>query len=305
MTDQAVFISIVIPVYNSQEILEKLYKRLVAVLQNIERNFEIIMVDDASYDSSFKVMQGLHRQDPRVKIIRLSRNQGQHQATLCGLFYSQGRFVVTMDDDLQNPPEEIPRLLEKIQEGYQVVFGIPGHKQHVFYRNWGSRVINYCLNRIYPWKPYHIRSSSFRIMDRELVEKIIRRPGSRIYMAALIFANTHQIANLDVVHLSRPYGKSNYNLKKSVQLALTLVLYYSFIPLNMVLMLWQGLFFVSMLFFLWTIIGPKGAGPWLWAVGLLAVLFSSSMVLTVSFIRDYFKRVLENPVSFEIAESKF
>jgi len=219
----SVFISVVVPVYNSKKSLEELYLRLTRVLSKISNDFEIILVDDFSQDGSYGIMQNLRSQDLRVKIIRLGANFGQHNATFCGFNYCKGDYIVTIDDDLQNPPEEILRLLEKIKEGYDVVFGIPQEKQHAVYRNWGSALIDQCLNILFH-KPRNIKSSSYRILRREVVDKIISQPGCNIYLAALILQNTLNIANVAVKHDKRKYGESSYNLKKSIQLATRLLI---------------------------------------------------------------------------------
>ena len=114
-------ISVVIPVFMSAQFLEELYRRLNNVLVNFGEAWEIIMVDDASTDGSYLVMQQLRAKDKRVKIIQLARNQGQHHATLCGLKSSSGKYVITLDDDLQNPPKEFPKILHKLEERFNAV----------------------------------------------------------------------------------------------------------------------------------------------------------------------------------------
>jgi len=115
--------SIVIPVYNSSKTMKELYERLKIVLDGLSDSREIIMVDDGSSDNSYEIIRTLRKKDKSVKIIRFRRNQGQHAATFCGLKHSKGDCVITIDDDLQHPPEEIPRLVEKLKEGYEVVIG--------------------------------------------------------------------------------------------------------------------------------------------------------------------------------------
>lgn len=219
------FLSIVIPVYNSRPSLPELYQRLTEVLEKTNYLYEIIMVDDQSQDDSYDFMQQLRRADRRVNIIRLQRNFGQHAATWCGFHYCRGQIIVTLDDDLQNPPEEIPRLLARFEEGYEAVFGIPINKQHPLYRNWGSRLMRNVLASIFP-AARGIYSSSYRVLSRDLLERMLKHKPAQIYLAALIFAETQRLANLTVQHDRRKYGTSNYNMLKSMRLAWALWLYY-------------------------------------------------------------------------------
>ena len=211
-------VSVIIPVYNSQSSLTELYQRLAAALTTWGKDFEIIMVDDASIDGSFALMQVLRGKDKRVKIIRMARNYGQHKATLCGLKHSQGDLLITIDDDLQYPPEAIPDLLKMIEKGYDVVFAVPKRKKQAFYRNLGSRMIQYALQRFFA-RPAGVESSSYRVLTRELLDRILADPGHRIFLAALIFQHTDNAAEFEVPHEKRKYGHSNYTLMRSIKLA--------------------------------------------------------------------------------------
>lgn len=223
----SVSISVVVPVYNSEKTLEKLYDDMSEVLKDLcGEDYEMVFVDDQSRDNSFTIMKEIHERDDRVKIIQLARNFGQQNALMCGFHYSKGDYVVTMDDDLQHPPEEVKKLIEKIKEGYDVVFGIPIEKKHALYRNMGSRMIGQLFNRICR-KPTQVRVSSFRVMRRRIVTEIIKDKTSFVYIAPMIFRITDHVENVFVRHNERKYGRSNYNLIKLVKLSVKLVLYYS------------------------------------------------------------------------------
>jgi glycosyltransferase involved in cell wall biosynthesis len=219
-------LSVVIPVYNSEKTLEELYARLVKVLPGICRKFEIIMVDDGSVDRSFVKMNQIRNNDSRVKLIRLAGNFGQQNALLCGFRYATGDFLITLDDDLQHPPEEIPKLLDKFTQGYEVVFGIPVAKKHSFYRNLGSKLIQVLLNRI-TQKPKTVKVSSFRALTREVYTKISNEQRSFVYMAPLIFQATVRAVSVPVRHEPRQVGRSNYTTVKLLKLALKLMVYYT------------------------------------------------------------------------------
>lgn len=231
-------ISIVVPVYNGSLSLQELYQRIKNTMETQELGFEIIMVDDSSPDDSFQVMHKLRNEDPRVKIIKLAENAGQHNATLCGMACSRGDYIITMDDDLQHPPEEIPRLWETIGQGYDVVFGVPQKKQEAWYRRLGSIMVNICMHFIYKHKNLH--TSSFRIMTAETAAATIASAGSqsRVYLGALILESASRLQNVQVRNEPRKYGQSNYTLKKAAGLTADLLFNYSLIPLQVLIYLW-------------------------------------------------------------------
>jgi glycosyltransferase involved in cell wall biosynthesis len=219
-------ITVVVPVYNSENSLEQLYKVLSKELKTRCNDYEIIMVDDGSLDNSYDKMKKLHSIDSRVKVIQLDGNFGQQNALMCGFHYSTGEYVVTLDDDLQHPPEEIYKLKKKIDKGYDVVYGIPIIKQHSGYRKMGSKMTNYLFNKICS-KPKNIKVSSFRIIRKSFINEIIKDKTSFVYISAITFKNTNKVSNVDVKHNARKLGKSNYDFYKLLKLFIKLYLYYS------------------------------------------------------------------------------
>lgn len=228
-------ISVVVPVYRSRDQLGRLYQRVSAVLSAEEHGWEMILVDDASGDGTFDVMLDLHRRDPRVRLVRFAKNMGQQQATLCGMSRARGDFVVTLDDDLQNPPEEIPRFIEGLRQGYDIVIGrIEGGKKHRFYRNLGSRLVQWLASRIVG-KPKHIALSSYRAFSRRAVDIMTAYVGTHVYLPALMFSAvpSDRICNLPVAHHDRGAGRSTYTTRKLLKLASHLLIDYSNLPLRL------------------------------------------------------------------------
>ncbi|WP_026894989.1 glycosyltransferase family 2 protein [Clostridiisalibacter paucivorans] len=219
-------ISIVIPVYNGENSIKELYYRIDKVFLKQHYDIEIIFVDDCSDDKSFEYIKEIAKKNINVKGIKLKENAGQQNAILCGFRHSIGDIVITMDDDLQHLPEEIPKLLDEINKGYDVVYGIPHIKQHRFYRNIGSKFTEY-LFRYVLGKPKDFRISSFRAIRRGIVNKINRYQGKFVYISASMLKYTKSITNVIVVHSLRKYGKSNYNFFKLMKLFLKLYIYYS------------------------------------------------------------------------------
>lgn len=283
-------ISVVIPVFNSASSLEELYTRLKRVLSQHCDDFELIMVDDCSRDSSFSLLQSLRSRDERVKIIRLSANSGQHNATLCGFNYCRGELVVTMDDDLQHPPEEIPVLMTKAREGFDVVFGIPQQKQHSFYRNWGSSLIDKCLGLIFP-QSAHIKRSSFRILNKDLIKRILSQPRTPLYMAALILLNSVNPGDVEVRHESRKYGKSNYSMVRALNMARILLIYYSSLPLKLVRLLWPCLLVVTIIVFFINTLKLWNSDTLFLITGLLLVVMAGLVGISFYLIGEYIKRL--------------
>jgi undecaprenyl-phosphate 4-deoxy-4-formamido-L-arabinose transferase len=138
-------LSLIVPVYRSQDTLRELHRRIVAVIEPIDPNFKLLLVEDCGGDDSWAVIETLAKQDSRVRGLQLARNYGQHNALLCGIRAARGEIVVTLDDDLQNPPEEIPKLLARLDEGYDVVYGKPRQEQHGLLRDAASRITKLAL----------------------------------------------------------------------------------------------------------------------------------------------------------------
>lgn len=219
-------ISILIPVYNSSRSISNLCSLLNAELLKLNLSFEIILVDDYSKDNSYEIIKKLRKDNEKIKIIKLKRNAGQQNAILCGLRYCNGEYIITMDDDMQNPPNQIEKLLDKIKEGYDAVYGIASYREYPLYRKLGSDLIDILFDVICH-KPKNIRVSSFRIINRETADKIILERSSFVYISAVILKYTKNIGNIDVEHKTRKYGKSNYKPAKLIKLFLNIIINYS------------------------------------------------------------------------------
>jgi len=224
--------SVVVPVYNSEASLDELCSRIHEVFVTLKENYEIILVDDSSTDNSWLVMKALRKRNRNIKIIQLMKNFGQHNALICGLHHVSGRYVITMDDDLQNPPEEIPKLIHEIKKGYDSVIGALDEKHDRLLKKTGSFLIRYLNTTIFN-KPKNIKLSSFRIMTKALTDeiKVLKTPYP--YIAGMLLSLTANIANVTVKHEKRKYGRSTYGLNKLIKLAFNLIINYTAIPLRL------------------------------------------------------------------------
>ena len=221
-------ISVIIPVYNSRKSLGELHSRIIKVLKKICSSYEIIMVDDGSKDGSFPRMKDIRLKDTNVKIIKLIKNFGQHNAVICGFNYIKGDYIIIIDDDLQNPPEEIPKLLDEIAKGYDVVMGIPEKREHNFFRNIGSITIMKLCNSILGY-PKDIRQSNFRIIRKKVIDNIIKIKSSYPFLPAYIaqVVPASKITNVMIKHDKRKYGSSNYSIRLLLKLSFNQLINYS------------------------------------------------------------------------------
>ncbi len=229
--------SIVIPVYNSEKSLEILHERLVKVFDDqIKQPFELILVDDCSNDDSYKVIKKLIKKDSRVKAIQLAVNHGQQKAVLCGFRYVHGDFVITMDDDLQHPPEQIPVLIDELNksEDFDVIIGAYDTKKAGLLRKLGSSLMNFSENIIHK-KPKDLKLTSFRIMRRYVVDNLNKISVSQPTVGPLLLVSTKRIKNVKVHHDKRAYGKSGYNFKKLVKVFMRNVITNSDLPLLLIM----------------------------------------------------------------------
>jgi len=271
----------VIPTYHSAESLEPLVSRLSSVMNNMNREWEIIIVDDCSPDDSWNILTKLRAGDEtRIKIIRLLVNGGQHNAILCGFSFVTGSIVVTMDDDLQNPPEEIPKLIEGIEAGYDLVIGSYPGKKHSKFRNMAGGSIDNLQRRIFHL-PSDFQLTSFRAIRRVVVDNVNEMPVAYPYITSMLLANSTKYKNILVRHDERKIGSSTYTFRSSTKLALNLIFYYSSYPLYVIGLACLSAFLFSLGFGSWTIYKVIAFGPVVpgWASTIVTLTFFSALIL--------------------------
>ena len=211
--------SVVVPVYNSEHTLQELYTRLEKVFREvIKEEFELILVDDGSKDRSFEVMQELRAKDNRVRIIQMARNFGQHPALLCGFAHVKGDFVVTMDDDLQHQPEELPKMINVMRERDDVDAIIASYegRQHGFIRKLGTKFSVWATSKMLGKDP-DLQITSYRLIRRFLVDAMVKTNTYLPQIGNLLVLTSNRIINVPVQHAARVYGKSGYSFKRLVK----------------------------------------------------------------------------------------
>jgi undecaprenyl-phosphate 4-deoxy-4-formamido-L-arabinose transferase len=223
-------VSLVIPVYNGARTVGPLVERLRKELAGAHE-LEIVLVNDGSQDDSAGVCRELARSDPRVRFVNLARNFGEHNAVMAGLRFASGECAVILDDDFQNPPSEVTKLVEKLAGGYDVVFARYERKQHSWLRNLGSR-FNNAVASVMLGKPRDLYLSSFKAVNRFVIDEITRYAGPYPYVDGLILRATRNWATELVRHDPRAEGPSNYTLGRLVGLWLNMFTNFSILPLR-------------------------------------------------------------------------
>ncbi len=230
--------SVVIPILNEEENIPELYRRLTLVLEKLCNDeghqvdsYEIIMVDDGSNDQSWQSIKTLHEKDARIKGMSFSRNFGHHIAISAGLDYAKGKSVILMDGDLQDPPEEIPKLYEKFKEGYDVVYGIREHRHDPLSKKITSYLFWWVIRK---FSNVNIPQGQtmLRIMSRKLADTVKEMKESARFIHGMMAWAGFKTAKVKVKHTARLKGKSKYNIPKMFKLAFHAVTSFSTVPLK-------------------------------------------------------------------------
>jgi undecaprenyl-phosphate 4-deoxy-4-formamido-L-arabinose transferase len=224
-------VSVVVPVFNSKGTLKKLVERIDEVLSEYAEAFEIILVNDGSRDSSWEVISDITSQNGNVRGINLMHNYGQHNALLAGIDRTRYDSIITIDDDLQNPPEEIPKLLDKLGEGFDVVYGKPIKRGHNSWRNLGSKILKASL-KVVLGAEMGKQSSSFRAFRALMRRGFSNFTDANLALDVLLSWSAARVTNIPVQHDVRKGGKSGYTSKKLLRLAFNMITGYSTLPLR-------------------------------------------------------------------------
>ena len=242
--------SVIVPVYNSSRTLRPLLEGIISSFGKIKETFEVIFIEDCSGDDSWNVLCKLKKEFPEtVTVIRLAKNFGQHNAILCGLNHMSGKHVITIDDDLQIPPEEIEKLIAEFNKTHSdVIYGIYSEKKHGYFRNFGSRIVQKIFKKIFKAKN---DITSFRLISEHTASKLKNHKENFVFVDGLLHWYTNDFTFVRVRHEPRKTGKSGYNIKSLIKLANNLLFNFTTLPLKW--MTYLGLTF-SLLSFISAII---------------------------------------------------
>lgn len=265
-------ISVVIPVYYGESTIKELTQRIWKISKKIGLIVEVILVNDASPDNSWAIIESLHKENPSIRGINFSRNFGQHYAISAGLAQVTGDWIVVMDCDLQDVPEEIEKLYRKAQSGYDVVLGRRMVRKDSFFKRFFSRSFYRVLSYLSGIK-YDPRVANFGIYKKDVIDTINNLPEKNRYFPSMIKWVGYKQTSIEVKHSERAEGRSSYNFKKLLNLSLDIVLSYSDKPLRLAIKLGLLITFLSLIFSLIVI--------YKWFTGGIEVMGYTSLILSI------------------------
>jgi undecaprenyl-phosphate 4-deoxy-4-formamido-L-arabinose transferase len=287
-------ISVVVPVYNGSDTLPMLVDEVGRVLPGVADEFELVLVNDGSPDQSWQVISNLAQSYPWVRGIDLMRNYGQHNATLCGVREARYEVIVIMDDDLQNPPCEIPKLLEKLAEGYDVVYGVARRRQQAWWKTLASVIVKRAIAYVMGLRTVRDIGAfkAFRADLRKAFEDF-RSPD--VLVDVLLSWGTSRFAAVTVDEAPRAVGKSNYNLFKLIKVSLLVLTSYTTIPLRFasIVGFLFTLFGMGVLVYVLTIYFTAGSIPGFPFLASTVIIFSGVQLFALGIIGEYLARVFE------------
>jgi glycosyltransferase involved in cell wall biosynthesis len=286
-------ISVIVPVFNSESILGDLVARLQPVLENLCQAYELILVNDGSQDRSWETISELATAHSWIRGIDLMRNYGQHNALLCGIQAARYEIIVTMDDDLQHPPEEIPKLVNKLAEGYDVVYGTPEQEQHNFLRNVASRITKLALQTAMGAETAR-NVSAFRAFRTILRKAFSSYRGPFVSIDVLLTWGTKRFAGIPIPLAPRSKGVSNYTFLKLVTHALNMMTGFSTLPLQLASLLgfaFTAFGVVILLFVLGRYLIEGGSVPGFAFLASTVAIFSGAQLFALGIIGEYLARM--------------
>ena len=286
--------SVVVPVYNSESTLQELAARLEIALKQLCYQYELILVNDGSHDQSWKVILQLTKEYSWITGINMMRNYGQHNALLCGVRAARYEITITMDDDLQHPPEEIKFLLEKLAEGYDVVYGVPKKLPHSFWRNLFSKITKRILALVMGIP--NIRDiGSFRAFRTNLRKAFENYQSPNVILDVLLSWGTSHFATIPVDQAPRQMGHSNYNFSRLITHAILILTGYSTAPLRLASMVGFGFTVFGFIIFIYVVSTYffSGSIPGFPFLASIIALFSGTQLFVIGIFGEYLARIFD------------
>jgi polyisoprenyl-phosphate glycosyltransferase len=249
----ALDVSIVVPVYGGSAALPELCSRLDAAMRTAGLKYEVILVDDRGQAEAWSIISEVATRYPQVRGLRLGRNFGQHAATICGISYARGKWIVTMDDDLEHPPESVAALLAAGDDDYPLVYGVFEKRTHATYRNLSSELMRRMLKRAFP--DLNEDYCSFRAIHAPLAKQLDRFGFNRPYIDGMLSWLTSSTRSVSVPHEQRQHGESTYTMRKLLSHAANIFVTFSYLPLRIATFGGAALAGISFLYLLYVVYG--------------------------------------------------
>ncbi len=287
-------VSFVIPCYRSEKTVGHVVTEIEETMNAMNKyEYEIVLINDCSPDGTFNTIRSLCAEKKYVKGINFARNFGQHSALMAGLRHSDGDYVVCLDDDGQTPADEVGKLLDKLEEGYDAVYASYAHKQHSLFRNMGSRV-NDWMTRVMLGKPRELQVSSYFAVQSFIVEDMIKYENSYPYVIGLVLRATKNVVNVPVNHREREEGRSGYTMKKLLALWLNGFTAFSVLPLRLATTIGVGCAGLGFVYGIYTIVKkfinpevPMGFSSVMAAL----VFFGGMIMVMLGLVGEYIGRI--------------
>ena len=295
-------LSAIVPVYNGEASLRELVSRLETVLSAVAHTFEVVLVNDGSRDRSWDVICRLAQAHHWVRGIDLMRNYGQHNALLAGIRTARHEVIITLDDDLQNPPEEIPKLLDRLAEGYDVVYGTPMQEQHGFWRDIASRVTKLALQSAIGAETAR-NVSAFRAFRTQVRDAFINYQSPFVSIDVLLTWGTTRFTATSVRHDPRQVGASNYTFRKLMTHALNMMTGFSVLPLQLASLIGFGFTLFGLLVLVYVVgryLIQGGSVPGFPFLASIIAIFSGAQLFALGIVGEYlarmYQRTMQRPV---------
>jgi len=292
-----IYLSVVIPVYNEQDNLKNLTARVMKVCDGLHHAYEIIFINDGSRDNSYEMLNILQEKHAKhIRVVHFNGNFGQHMAVMAGFEYSRGEIVVTLDADLQNPPEEIPKLLAEIEKGHDSVGGIRIDRQDSYFRKWASKLnnkIRYFLTGI----KMTDQGCMLRAYNRKVVDLMVSSYERAAFIPALAYTLSANPTEVEVDHSDREAGTSKYNLYKLLRLNFDLMTGFSLLPLQIFTLVGMLISMCSFLFVIYMfmrriIVGPEADG--LFTLFAILYFLIGIVLMGLGIMGEYIGRIHQN-----------
>jgi undecaprenyl-phosphate 4-deoxy-4-formamido-L-arabinose transferase len=293
--DSSIEVSVVVPLLNEEASLPELIARIGKALDTTGRSYELVLVNDGSTDRSLSVLTDAAGLDSHIRVVDLVRNAGQHAAVLAGFANSRGDIVVTLDADLQNPPEEIPRLIDAVDDGFDVVGTVRENRQDSTFRRLASRLLNLWTRRV-AGVHLHDYGSMLRAYHRRVIDKILATPEVSSFIPVLAERYSARATEIKVAHDERQHGKSRYNFFKLLWLQFDLTTSFSLVPLRLTLicgLLLAGLSFAVALGLLVgrVVMGSEWAVSGVFTVLAFIVMLIGAVLFGLGLVGEYIGRI--------------
>jgi undecaprenyl-phosphate 4-deoxy-4-formamido-L-arabinose transferase len=289
------YISVLIPLLNEHDSLPELQERLSKTLDEVGKPYEIIYINDGSTDGTQRRLEDFHERFPTVKVIEFNRNYGQHMALFAGFQACHGEIIITIDGDLQNPPEEIPKLVQKMEEGYEVVATYRRNRQDSLFRKFASNIVNKITSKLVGVKLKDY-GCMLRAYSRSVIDHINMCTESSSFIPALANTFARKIAEIEVAHEERKMGQSKYSIFRLLRLNFDLMTSFSLLPIQFIGILGSiiavlGLAFAVFLIIRRLLLGPEGEGTFT-LFGIL-FFFIGIQIFALGIIGEYIGRIYQ------------